>query len=129
MTGWRLPVMCLRMKLTAAGPFLLGWAVPGSRPARRPGRVHPGHDRGVVVTVISCCLGSARVGGTASMAGALYLHEVIALDRAAAPAWKPHAGSILSWITGPPHSPFAVRRALITVLARGSGDPGSGWMA
>ena len=130
-TGWWFPVACLRMVLTVAGSFLLGWAVPWP--------VLPIVIAGFIVvmaavawvTEVSCDLAAARAGGAGGILGALDdLCEVIAIDRAAAPARKRYAVSAVTRVTGPSRPPLPARRALIGVLARLSGGrPGWGRLA
>ncbi len=127
-TGWRLPVTCLRVVLTVAGPFLLGWALP---PLVLPAILAVFLVMMMVVswvTEISCDLGAARAGRPAGMLAALdYLSGVTAAGRAGVPAWKRYAASTLTWVTGPPLPPLRVRRSLVTAMSRRS-DPGA-WAA
>ncbi len=117
--GWRL---YLYSTGTAVGTFGLAvafWAVPWPL-------VLPVVAALRVVSVlvcwaveVGCDVGSAREHGAGAKIAAIdYKQRVVRGSRAGWPPAKRQAVRVLSWVTGPEHPPFGMRRWAIRALAR-----------
>lgn len=101
------------------GLMVAGWAVPW--PALLP--VAAGVRYGAVLLLwaveFSCDLGAAgEVGRDAAAEAVSYKQRTKGGSRALWPAWQRTAVGVLTWLAGPEHPPYAVRRWAIRTLAR-----------
>jgi len=119
LNGWRLYLYSIGSTAGTFGLVVAAWAVPW------PALLLPVAALRVVSTLtawaveLGCDVGSAReLGADAMTASVNYKERTRRGARAGWPPAKRLTVSVLTWVTGPEHPPYGMRRAAIRAFAR-----------
>jgi hypothetical protein len=101
------------------GLMVAGWAVPWPVLLPVAAAIRIGAVLLLWAIEVSCDLGAASdVGKGAIIEAVNYKQRTREGARALWPAWQRRAVNVLTWVTGPEHPPYGLRRWLIRRLAR-----------